>query len=551
MKRILLLLLWFFCAIYHLMMNGQDLEKMMEKPGVKISGSLSASYSSQNLSGLNNLDLVRTGGQLNIAIGDFSLPFSFTWSRGAFGYSQPFNRFGLEPEFKKWKLILGYKNPEAPDCLLSGIQALGAGISYGGSKIKASVFFGKINTPDLRSEALEETIEKKFGLLSLGFSKKNFELSGTTGFTSGKDPEKTALHPVHPFQPESNLFYYLKGHFSPGKMLKITGEYARSEMFIREEKTIFHSWNFSESEKSSLTTADRKVLRIQVRLKKNNLSLNFEETSPDYRTHAAPYAPNDLTNMALEADGVLFSCFRWLLKPGFQKNNLDQSKISTNFRMAISGNLNYSGKNGFMAGAGYNSFQSVLARPDPSFLNLLRDSSGIFSSNQTQAMNGVLTKQFKNEKRQISLGITASHQQIVNRIQKELQGIVIINNFNTSFSLRYPKKNITIKSGLGFMSLSQGNFKSDNLTGNAGFAVEFPKRKMDSFFHSGVMHPVQGGKSGRGTQLSTSQGLGVRGLTISGKEIPLKCNLGLSQLFSNLKNDKVRHQFNFQVSYAF
>jgi hypothetical protein len=204
-----------------------------------------------------------------------------------------------------------------------------------------------------------------------------------------------------------------------------------------------------------------------------------------------------------------------------------------------------------MAGAGYNSFQSVLARPDPSFLNLLRDSSGIFSSNQTQAMNGVLTKQFKNEKRQISLGITASHQQIVNRIQKELQGIVIINNFNTSFSLRYPKKNITIKSGLGFMSLSQGNFKSDNLTGNAGFAVEFPKRKMDSFFHSGVMHPVQGGKSGRGTQLSTSQGLGVRGLTISGKEIPLKCNLGLSQLFSNLKNDKVRHQFNFQVSYAF
>ncbi len=83
------------------------------------------------------------GANITISKGEFSLPFSATFSEQERSISQPFNQFGISPTYKWAKFHLGYNSLNWNTFTMGGAQFLGAGVELSPKKLRFGFMYGR------------------------------------------------------------------------------------------------------------------------------------------------------------------------------------------------------------------------------------------------------------------------------------------------------------------------------------------------------------------------------------------------------------------------
>ncbi len=83
------------------------------------------------------------GANITISKGEFSLPFGFTYSEQERNFSQPFNQFGITPEYKWIKGYAGFNSLDWNNYTLNGMQFLGGGVELTPKKFRFGFMYGR------------------------------------------------------------------------------------------------------------------------------------------------------------------------------------------------------------------------------------------------------------------------------------------------------------------------------------------------------------------------------------------------------------------------
>ena len=84
-------------------------------------------------------------GSLNINLWGISMPFSFSLSNTQKSYTQPFNRFKLDPSYKWVHLLIGTNTLEMSKYTLSDHDFCGVGVELTPDKWNISAMYGRLN----------------------------------------------------------------------------------------------------------------------------------------------------------------------------------------------------------------------------------------------------------------------------------------------------------------------------------------------------------------------------------------------------------------------
>jgi hypothetical protein len=141
-------MLVFYCSS----LSAQDLSKLKTQKPFAIDGTLSTTANFYTISGKEStrdpFSYVLSG-NVNVSVYSLQLPFSFTYSNSSFNYAQPFNRFGISPEYKWIRLHLGYRSMSFSPLTMAGHSFLGAGVELNPGKLRFGAVYGRFNHSQL------------------------------------------------------------------------------------------------------------------------------------------------------------------------------------------------------------------------------------------------------------------------------------------------------------------------------------------------------------------------------------------------------------------
>ena len=128
--------------------TSQQLDDFSFKKGLTAHGGLT--FSNEFYSGSDSL--VRRdpyayflNGNLNMNLWGISLPFSFSYSNTQISYTQPFNKFKLDPSYKWVHLLVGTNTMEMSPYTLSDHEFTGVGVELTPGKWKIAGMYGRLN----------------------------------------------------------------------------------------------------------------------------------------------------------------------------------------------------------------------------------------------------------------------------------------------------------------------------------------------------------------------------------------------------------------------
>ena len=157
---------------------SQDLGQIGTAPPVTVKGGINLRTSAQGSNRAGSEGLSANGmisGNLSLAIYGLNLPFSFALSTEDYSFSQPFNQFGLSPQYKWITAHLGHRNLTHSSWTLSGHQIFGAGLELTPGPFKASFIAGR-----LRSLVVADSTD------SINLGRTEFERTGYAGLIGYK-----------------------------------------------------------------------------------------------------------------------------------------------------------------------------------------------------------------------------------------------------------------------------------------------------------------------------------------------------------------------------
>jgi hypothetical protein len=171
------------------------------------------------------------------------------------------------------------------------------------------------------------------------------------------------------------------------------------------------------------------------------MGLNYEHIAPNYKTLGAYYFNNDLENYTISPSLRLWKGkLNILANAGYQHNNLDHSKFSTNKRFITSGNIAFVPGTKFSLNALYSNFSTYTnVRPitDPYYQRTAADTLNFYQVSQ----NGSATATY-NIPRKItrhSLVLTGTYQ-VLNQKQGTItQPATTVMNGNFCYNISFIK----------------------------------------------------------------------------------------------------------------
>ena len=127
--------------------QAQDLDQIGEGPAVTVGGSINGRTTYRTTTGDEDRASALLSGSLSIDLYGLSLPFSFAIGTEDRSFSQPFNQFGLSPQYKWITAHLGHRNLTHSEWTLSGHQIFGAGLEIAPGPFRASFIAGRLRAP--------------------------------------------------------------------------------------------------------------------------------------------------------------------------------------------------------------------------------------------------------------------------------------------------------------------------------------------------------------------------------------------------------------------
>lgn len=349
--------------------KAQQLEKIGQDDGISVSGGLSTNhvlYFNSGIGGRRDPYNYFLSGNLNFNFYGFSVPLSFSYSNQQFRYRQPFNQFGISPEYKWVQGHFGYRNMSFSSYTLNGHIFLGGGLDLSpGDNWNISMMFGRLNKavepgnnaePFYRRWGTGLKAEYDYG----GGNKVSFVVFGAWDDQHSLESPPDSLN----ITPEENMVWSLGFTKSLFDNFSLSFEFARSahtedSRAPLEENAYVRSIDriFAISQRTSTNYYNAMNGELSYRVGNSSIGVGYERVDPQYRTLGSYYFNNDLENLTLNFS-TTYKKINFSGNLGGQRNNLDNTKNSSMQRLVGSANVSFPITSQWNTSLSYSNFQT-------------------------------------------------------------------------------------------------------------------------------------------------------------------------------------------------
>jgi len=361
MKTAVKILKWMPCLLIGLVIipegKAQDFSNFRELKPFTYSGTVEARSMFYNATGIANrrqpLSYLFSGSP-TIGIYGFQIPVSFSFSESDRSFRQPFNQFGMSPNYKWITLHAGYRNLSFSPYTLGGHTMLGGGFELNPGKLRAGFMYGRLSratTIDTTSQSLVPfSFSRKGYAAKLGYgTDRNFlEFS----YLNAKDdPQSKPLgvpEQLDIVSPAKNdvFGYSFKVTVLRNLFLESTGAFSLYTSDINSPLNL-------DSVDSDLLKKARKYFIINAtseyytafsgalgyRVKNYGIKIGYKRIEPEFKTMGAYFFNSDLENWTISPNVTLLKGkVRLNGSIGLQHDNLKEQKTAQNKRVIASAN---------------------------------------------------------------------------------------------------------------------------------------------------------------------------------------------------------------------
>lgn len=353
--------------------TAQKLDGFSFKKGLSIGGGLT--LSNEFFMGSDSLVLrdpyaFYLNGNLNINLWGIDMPFSFSLSNTERSFTQPFNRFRLNPSYKWARLILGTSNLNYSKYTLAGHDINGVGFELTPGKWYVSAIYGRLKKAveyDPNENNFRSISFRRIGYAAkVGYKSKSgsYDLS----FFHGEDDKNSLIGYIPPeaiINPKKNTAVSANIRQTFLKNFFISGEYAFSlydqNIFDTDGRCVntssFLDKMFDFDDENRFVDAVNFSFGYQSKIW--GLSLRYERISPYYSSLGGYYFNDDMVNYTIAPNfRLLKGKLNFSGNFGLQMDNLDNQRSSDNKRLVYSANLAYSSGKIWSAGISFSNFKT-------------------------------------------------------------------------------------------------------------------------------------------------------------------------------------------------
>ena len=386
--------LFVLCA--NVAVTAQNLESIGKEKPFGFSAGLSLNqifYSSNSIAARRDPYSYFASGNANLSLFGWSVPLSFSVSNHHTSFSQPFNQYSLHPSWKLITVHAGYTSMSYSPYTVNGHIFCGAGLDLeGNGKWKLSSFYGRLlRAVEADSMTLPAYQRTGYGLKTSFADGRNFV--DLILFHAADDERSIGTPPdTLEVMPHENLVISITGGKSVLKNFLLKADVAASALSkdTRAGNTD-HSHPLARSGilfQPKLSSAYYKAFKSSFDYQHESwlLGIAYERIDPGYRTLGAYYFNSDLENITLNGSAGLFDGkINLAASGGVQRDNVDNTKMSTMRRIVGSLNANYTPSQRFNVMASWSSFQTYTnIRPQFETINELTPYDHLDTLNFTQ-----------------------------------------------------------------------------------------------------------------------------------------------------------------------
>ncbi len=460
-RSILLLVLMVFQLN---LLQAQNLENIGKSEVIGVSGGINANnvfYSASGIEGRRDPYNYFLSGNINISIYDWSIPLSFSYSDQNSTFQQPFNQYGLSPTYKWITLHAGYRSMTFSDYTVNGHLFLGGGFDITPhEKLKVSAFYGRLQKAVPEDTLRQDNIPayKRMGggmKVTVGNQETYIDL---IIFKAKDDILSLTTPPVaSDIDPEENLVLGFNGGAMLFKRLTFKADISSSAITkdLRAEPAsagnMYDNLGFAFQPRASSSYYMAYKTSLQYAMNNMGIGFAYDRVDPGYRTLGAYYFNNNLESYALTGTANMFQKkVRANARLGVQRNNLDNSELSTMNRLSGSINVNYQVTPKLVIGTNYSNFKTVVNfRSQFTYLNQVSPYENLDTLNYQQiSQNANMNVNYlinESKERRQNLNFNLSYQQSNDQQASVEQPTGSkFYNLNSAYTLGLGERNITI-----------------------------------------------------------------------------------------------------------
>ncbi len=315
-------------------------------------------------------------GNLSLSILDLSIPFSYSFSNRTHNFAHPFNKIGVTPNYKWFKLHVGYCSMNFNQWTLSGQTFPGAGIELSPGKWKVRLLHGR-SRPAIRYDLPGDNgsigFKEMLSAFHSGYDKGQIAANIYTVYARSVVSSLPFIPPGSEVRPRSNLVLSGDAKWIIRKKWESKIEYAlshlNSDLRIGKSPLFHFRENFQEMNFHALTAS------TGFKANRGGIVLQYERTDPGFISLAAPYTQNDVENANLQIrKNLLGNKLNLSLTTGLQRNDLNNTGISGTVRVVGALTMNYIPGKFFSLSANFNNFSAYTRKnpnSDPSIQTLI------------------------------------------------------------------------------------------------------------------------------------------------------------------------------------
>ncbi len=343
---------------------GEDIEARVKNP-IQISGSFGLTLGYYDAFGIaNRRDQYSylLNGNLNPRLFGIDCPINGNFSQLEANFLQPFNQFGVSPQYKWAKGHLGYRNMFFSPLTLNSHTFLGAGIELTPPTksrffdLRVSAMYGRLRravepVDVIDREAIPSFRRMGYGLKLGVVGKKQAANYLDFILFRGYDVQNSIETPFgdDAVKPVDNLVLGISGQYKLWESLTLKADWAssaftrdrRSETANDENTGIYGRLGGLFTPKVSTQINQSIQTALEYQFSNYNIGLKYNRIAPDYISLGSYYFQNDLEDITFNANASLKEGKIMVGGSlGFQRNNLDD-KLNNRSKRVI-GSLNYS-----------------------------------------------------------------------------------------------------------------------------------------------------------------------------------------------------------------
>ncbi len=348
-----------------------------KKPWVEFSSSVRMSLTAYQMTGQDNRQEPFSfflHGTPTVTIKGFDIPFHFIFSNHQKNFQQPFNRFGVAPEYKWIKAYLGYNTMALSKYTFSNRQFLGAGVELNPGKLRTAFLYGRLQAA-VREDSVEIQNQTSFlstqkiprferraygGKIGYGTSQSYFDVVGMKAYDVADT--RNYSDTTSP-RPQENVALGIHSQFKILKNFQIKMDLA-SSVFTRDTTSDAYVLNKSVAWIGNILqpkTSTQVLFAGEAGIGYNTtlwgVQINYKRVDPDFKSMGIYYLQTDVAQWTIAPHVTLLGKkLRLRGSLGIQNNNLYNTRLATNKRIITSANAQWNQSRFFQIGAYYTNF---------------------------------------------------------------------------------------------------------------------------------------------------------------------------------------------------